>query len=120
MQNHLKLSGYRNAIETGKNWFEKGYVMSEEDKLRHEVITMLMANFHVNFAAIEHQFSIRFESHLAEEMQKLKEFASDGHGDLTAESFTATETGSFIIRHIASVFDAYRKTGAQKAFSKAI
>jgi oxygen-independent coproporphyrinogen-3 oxidase len=120
MQNHLKLSGYRNAIEKGSDWFEKGFVMSNEDSLRHEVITMLMANFHVQFSAIENEFGIRFEEHFADEMSRLREFAADGHGILTADSFTASETGSFIIRHIASVFDAYRKSGVQKAFSKAI
>ncbi len=120
MQNHLKLSGYRQAIETGKQWFEKGFIMSEEDKLRHEVITMLMANFHLEFANVEKQFGIRFDEHFAEELVRLREFAADGHGILTDKYFATTETGSFIIRHIASVFDAYRKTGVQKAFSKAI
>lgn len=120
MQNHLKLSGYRAAIETGKNWFEKGFIMSAEDRLRHEVITSLMANFSVNFGIIERGFSIRFAEHFEPELEKLRDFATAGHGRLTTEGFEATETGGFIIRHIASVFDAYRKASEQKAFSKAI
>ena len=120
MQNHLKLSGYRQAIETGEQTFEKGFIMSDEDKLRHEVITMLMANFHLQFSTIENHFGINFQEYFAEEMRRLKEFAEDGHGTLTNDAFSTTETGSFIIRHIASVFDAYRKTGSVKAFSKAI
>ncbi len=120
MQNHLKLSAYRNAIKTGTNWFEKGFVMSPEDKLRHEVITQLMANFRIRFAEIEQQFGIRFKEHFASEIERLSEFATDGHGLLTDTDFTTTETGSFIIRHIASTFDAYRKGSEQKAFSKAI
>ncbi|MBX3722292.1 MAG: oxygen-independent coproporphyrinogen III oxidase [Turneriella sp.] len=120
MQNHLKLSGYRSAIETGKNWFEKGYIMSAEDRLRHEVITSLMANFSVNFEAIGREFSIPFAEHFAPEIARLAEFAQDGHGILSDQGFEATETGGFIIRHIASVFDAYRKASEQKAFSKAI
>lgn len=120
MQNHLKLSGYRSAIETGKNWFEKGYIMSGEDRLRHEVITSLMANFSVNFGAIEREFGISFAEHFAPELEKLKDFAAEGHGVLSENGFEATETGGFIIRHIASVFDAYRKATEKKAFSKAI
>lgn len=120
MQNHVKLSGYRNAVNTGKDWFEKGFIMSGEDSLRHEVITSLMANFSVKFAAIEKQFAIGFADHFAPELARLAEFAADGHGVLTAEGFEATETGGFIIRHIASVFDAYRKASEKKAFSKAI
>ncbi|MFO1526936.1 MAG: oxygen-independent coproporphyrinogen III oxidase [Turneriella sp.] len=120
MQNHLKLSGYRAAIETGKNWFEKGFVMSAEDRLRHEVITQLMANFRVRFSDVEQQFGIRFADHFAAELERLKEFAADGHGILDEAGFTTSETGSFIIRHIAAVFDAYRKGSGQKAFSKAI
>ena len=120
MQNHLKLSAYRNAIETGTNWFEKGFVMSTEDALRHEVITQLMANFRIRFAEIGQQFGISFKEHFAAEIERLREFAADGHGLLTDTDFTTTETGSFIIRHIASIFDAYRKGSEQKAFSKAI
>ncbi len=120
MQNHLKLSGYRNAIETGKGWFEKGYIMSAEDKLRLEVITQLMANFSVQFTQIESEYGVKFAEHFAPELERLREFAADGHGALDAQGFTTTETGSFIIRHIAAVFDAYRKGSAQKAFSKAI
>ena len=51
---------------------------------------------------------------------RVKEFAADGHGVLDDKGFSTTETGSFIIRHIAAVFDAYRKGSEQKAFSKAI
>ena len=120
MQNHLKLSGYRNAIETGKGWFEKGFIMSAEDKLRLEVITSLMANFSVKFAQIENEYGIQFAEYFAPELERLKEFAADGHGVLDEQGFTTTETGSFIIRHIAAVFDAYRKGSEQKAFSKAI
>jgi len=120
MQNHLKLSGYRAALETGMGWFEKGYIMSAEDRLRHEVITALMANFCVNFKAIEKQFGIRFDEHFSEELSRLADFAAEGHGSLTPEKFEVSETGGFIIRHIAAVFDAYRKTSEEKAFSKAI
>lgn len=120
MQNHLKLSGYRQAITTGRNWFEKGYTMTEEDRLRHEVIMQLMANFRVRFADIDAAFGITFTEHFAGELQRLREFAAEGHGILTDTDFTATETGSFIIRHIASVFDAYRSATEKKAFSKAI
>lgn len=120
MQNHLKLSAYRNAIETGTNWFEKGFVMSPEDALRHEVITQLMANFRINFGDIGSRFGIDFREHFAAELERLREFAEDGHGHLTDAGFTTSETGSFIIRHIASLFDAYRKGSEQKAFSKAI
>lgn len=120
MQNHLKLSGYRTAIETGKDWFEKGFIMSAEDKLRLEVITSLMANFSVKFAQIESEYGIKFADHFPPELERLKEFAADGHGVLDAQGFTTSETGSFIIRHIAAVFDAYRKGSEQKAFSKAI
>jgi oxygen-independent coproporphyrinogen III oxidase len=120
MQNHVKLSGYRNAIETGKAWFEKGYVMSEEDKLRHEVITALMANFYLSYHLIDRQYGIKFHEHFAAEMQKLEPYRQEGHLQIDAEGITVTETGSFIIRHIAAVFDAHRRTSEKKAFSKAI
>jgi oxygen-independent coproporphyrinogen-3 oxidase len=79
-----------------------------------------MANFSVNFAQIEQEFDVNFSEHFAPELTRLKEFAADGHGILNDQGFSTTETGSFIIRHIASVFDAYRKGSEQKAFSKAI
>ncbi|HRP70927.1 MAG TPA: hypothetical protein PLY93_15495, partial [Turneriella sp.] len=120
MQNHVKLSGYRNAVETQSAWFEKGYAMSHEDRIRHEVITALMSNFSLNFENIEATFGIRFNEFFSRELARLQEFSDDGHGHLTSSAFETTESGSFIIRHIASVFDAYRKQGEKKAFSKAI
>lgn len=120
MQNHLKLSRYRQAIATARDWFEKGYSMTNEDRLRYEVIMQLMANFRVRFAEINAAFGISFADHFAGELKRLQEFAAEGHGILTDTDFTTTETGSFIIRHIASVFDAYRSAAEKKAFSKAI
>ncbi|MBS0617458.1 MAG: oxygen-independent coproporphyrinogen III oxidase [Spirochaetes bacterium] len=120
MQNHVKLSGWRSAINDGRHWFEKGYIMSDEDRVRSEIITALMANFYVNFTQIENDYGVDFHEHFAPELAKLQQFADEGHGELTAEHFTVNETGGFIIRHIASVFDAYRKESEQKAFSKAI
>ncbi|MCX7632147.1 MAG: oxygen-independent coproporphyrinogen III oxidase [Turneriella sp.] len=120
MQNHLKLSLYRQAVVTGKNWFEKGYAMGDEDKIRHEVITQLMANFRVRFAEISENFGIHFQEHFRDELARLAHFADEGHVILTDTDLTATETGIVIIRHIAAVFDAYRNKAQTKAFSKAI
>jgi len=120
MQNHVKMSGWRAAINDGQHWFEKGYIMSDEDRIRSEIITSLMANFYVNFAQIENDYAVDFHEYFAPELEKLRQFADEGHGELSAQHFTAHETGGFIIRHIASVFDAYRKESEQKAFSKAI
>ncbi|MBV6494384.1 MAG: Oxygen-independent coproporphyrinogen III oxidase [Turneriella sp.] len=120
MQNHVKLSSYRNTIETQSGWFEKGYVMTHDDRLRQEVITMLMSNFSLQFEKVEKEFKIIFTDYFAPELEKLQEFVDEGHGVFTTSGFETTESGSFIIRHIASVFDAYRKVGERKAFSKAI
>lgn len=120
MQNHLKLSGYRAAIETGKGWFEKGLTMTDEDKLRYAIISSLMANFSVDFDAIGAEYGIDFGEHFKSEIERLAIFAQEGHGTLSGEGFVVSETGGFIIRHIAAVFDGYRKANETKAFSKAI
>jgi hypothetical protein len=56
----------------------------------------------------------------AAEPQRLREFAADGRGILTATGLETTSTGGFIIRQIVSVFDTCRKLSEPKAFSKAI
>ncbi len=120
MQNHIKMSGYRNAIQNQNAWFEKGFAMSTEDALRHEIITQLMSNFQIRFKEIEEQYGIHFTEHFAREMTDLEHYVEEGHAEMDSTHFETTETGSFIIRHIASVFDAYRKGSEQKGFSKAI
>jgi len=116
MQNHLKLSGYKSAIESGKGWFEKGLVMTDEDRLRYAAISSLMANFSVNLDDISDSPRAFFAS----EIERLESLAAEGHGTLIGNTFTASETGGFIIRHIASIFDAYRQKNEKKGFSKAI
>jgi oxygen-independent coproporphyrinogen-3 oxidase len=59
-QNTKKLSTYYADIDAGRFPLERGYRLDEDDQVRRHVITTLMCNFHLERAAVERRFGIRF------------------------------------------------------------
>lgn len=119
-QNHLKLKAYSAAIESEKGWFEKGYTMTRDDRVRSDIIQSLMGGFYLDINRIENQWGVNFKKDFSSELQKLQPYADEGLIELKPGHIQITETGVYAMRHIASAFDAYRTQGATRAFSKGI
>lgn len=119
-QNPVKNKQYQAAIAGERSRFEKGYSMTEEDVLRSEIIQSVMGSFYLDIAALEKSQNIVFSEIFADELLVLREYKSEGLLEITTDSLRLTESGTFAVRHIAKVFDAYRKAGATQAFSRGI
>ncbi len=106
-QNFKTEKEYFTALDDGKLPTAKGYLLSDDDLLRREVIMRLMCDFELDFAAIEKQFKINFEEYFAYGLENLKEFTDDNLLRISQRKITVTDMGRLLIRNIAINFDGY-------------
>lgn len=121
-QNWRKLSQYYEALDAGKIPTMRGYQLSEEDKLRQQIILNLLCQGRVNFAEIEQRFNIDFRTHFAEALQNLESMADDGLIEISDNSLTVTSLGRLFNRNLAMPFDAYLPAmqGGKPTFSRTV
>ena len=106
-QNVKKLSQYEAALGAGQLPTWRGYALSEEDLLRQAVIMQLMCQNRLDFASIDAQFGITFETHFAEALNALKPLEADGLLSIKHRRIEFSPLGRIFSRNIAMPFDAY-------------
>jgi oxygen-independent coproporphyrinogen-3 oxidase len=112
-QNRRQLHAYERAVaETGLA-VERGYLPTDEDRLRRHVITALMCNFRVDFADVARRFAVDPRAAFARELAELAALAADGLVRVDAEGISVPERGRLFVRNVCMVFDAHlRRHGA--------
>ncbi|GGD71530.1 oxygen-independent coproporphyrinogen III oxidase [Lacimicrobium alkaliphilum] len=120
VQNEKDLKTYYRAIDDAGSATAKGYELSDDDKVRAEVIKQLICHFRLSFQSIEQSFNIRFGDYFAEEMQRLKQMVADGLLDVSDKEIKVSQAGRALIRAICMQFDRYLPLSRQKAFSRII
>jgi len=120
-QNEKEMDAYAEAV--GKDEFAvfRGYILSEEDHLRRQVIMRLMCDFSLDYSQFETEFGINFKEHFADGIADLDEMASDNLVELREDGLTVLPAGRLLIRNVAMVFDEYlQKKKEGSSFSKTI
>lgn len=111
IQNHTNLEQYRNGIEKGQLPINKGYISNFDDRVRHQVIMTLIAQFELNTAIIEQKHNIRFIEYFSEEVDNLTPMIEDGMIEMNNNGMQTiirvTDRGRLLIRCICMVFDKY-------------
>ncbi len=123
VQNRRKLSTYYRDLDSGDLPVERGIALSADDQVRRHVITEIMCNGMLGFAAVEARFGIRFREYFAPELAELAgEPAADGLLEMTADGLRATALGRLFIRNLCMPFDRYlrRQRGEGPAFSRTV
>jgi oxygen-independent coproporphyrinogen-3 oxidase len=100
-QSHKKLSRYYAALEAGALPTERGYALSEDDRIRGEAILSLMCRFDVDLDEIAPR------GYFADSLQQLQPMVEDGLVEVHGGRITATEPGRLFIRNVAMCFDAH-------------
>ncbi len=121
-QNTKEMREYEEAIEQGRLPFERGVVLSDDDKIRKYVIMELMSNFKLDIKRFERLFGVDFKHYFEDAINELKPFEADGLLSMSDEAIECTPTGTLLIRNISMPFDAYMKKHIQnaKTFSKTV
>ncbi|MFT4247492.1 MAG: oxygen-independent coproporphyrinogen III oxidase [Pseudomonas sp.] len=120
-QNPRELPQWEAAIDEGRLPTARGLALSQDDRLRADVIQRLMCLGEVDFAAIEAAHGIDFRDYFAAELEVLAPLQDDGLAVVEPGRVRATGQGRPLIRLIAMCFDRYLQSPQQPArYSKAI
>lgn len=107
VQNFKELPLYYDRIRSTVLPIEKGYLMSNDDKIRRYVIMELMCNLGVDLAEVSRHFDIDVPIYFQKELRQMEPFEEDGLLIQEPDRITVTEKGRLFIRNIAMEFDAY-------------
>lgn len=109
-QNHKTLARYYQALDAGRFPIERGYALTDDDRVRRYVITELMCNFHLDLAHVRARFGVTPGEYFAAELAALRAPegpVSDGLLDISADALTVTPRGRLFVRNICMAFDRY-------------
>ena len=119
-QNLKTLEEYYARIDESRLAVFRGVRLNADDRLRRAMITDLICHFNLNFAAVEHQFGIRFRDYFASELVELADMQADGLLTLSEAGIRVLPAGRLLIRNICMAFDRYLREQKQQRFSKVI
>ena len=106
-QNIKKEKDYHAALDGGILPIAKGCYLDDDDLLRRRVITKLMCDFELDFASIEKEFDIDFETYFDWGLNNLNAMIADNLLSIENRMLKVTRMGRLLIRNIAINFDGY-------------
>lgn len=102
VQNAVDTGGYSREIDAGRFATVKGLALSDDDRVRAQIIERLMCDLSVDLNLIAHG-SHDFSS----ELTALQPLAAEGLVQIDGRCVTVTEQGRPFVRLVAAAFDAY-------------
>jgi oxygen-independent coproporphyrinogen III oxidase len=104
-QNEKDLRKYYATLDAGQVPLVRGYIVSEDDKIRRETIMRVMCDLSLDYVAMSQRLGIPFTSYFERELESLSGFEADGLVRRTTGGMEVTDTGRLFIRNIAMSFD---------------
>jgi oxygen-independent coproporphyrinogen-3 oxidase len=114
-QNVRTLDDYYSRLDSDALPCFRGWRLSDDDRLRRDVIHTLMCQFSVSVAAIEATHGIAFERYFAIELDELKPMIDDGLVEIAPDAITVTSRGRLLVRNVAMVFDLFLREQKKRA-----
>ncbi|RWX80777.1 oxygen-independent coproporphyrinogen III oxidase [Neorhizobium lilium] len=105
-QNEVPLGRYAEQVSSGNLPTAKGYLMTEEDKLRAKIIERLMCDFEVDLEALCRGTGLD-HAELTKDNDRLAELVADGVVRMTGDRVIVSQDARFMVRAVAAAFDAY-------------
>jgi oxygen-independent coproporphyrinogen III oxidase len=119
-QNEKELPKYYAAVDENRVPFTRGYIMTEDDKIRGQTIMRLMCDLGLDYEAMGKNLGINFKEYFAKELSSYGDMEADGLVTLTDRELKVTDVGRLMIRNIAMRFDAYLPKQTERKFSRTI
>ena len=104
-QNEKDLPKYYAALDAGQVPLVRGYLVTEEDKIRRDTIMRVMCDLSLDYAAMSRRLGLNFTSYFERELESLAPFEADGLLRRSATGMEITDKGRLFIRNIAMTFD---------------
>ena len=112
VQNETQIRSYSEAIAGGRLATVKGYALTDDDRLRADIIERIMCDYSVDLGAICARHGLAPETML-NAAPRLNELISDGIVALDGASLAVAEHSRFLVRSVAAAFDAHLDTSRQ-------
>jgi oxygen-independent coproporphyrinogen-3 oxidase len=120
-QNPRDISAWQAPIDNGRLPVFRGLRMSDDDRLRADVIESLMCQGEIPVAALERRYAIDFGTYFRDALARLEPMIEDSLLRIDVGRIGVTSQGRFFLRNIAMCFDAYIDPAAQPGrFSRAL
>jgi len=119
-QNTTSTADYEETLASGRLPIVRGIAVDEDDQIRAAVIQSLMCYDHLSFDKISERFGIDFKQYFERELEELAPLEADGLLERHDDSVRILDTGRFLLRNIAMVFDRHLAFAPAERFSKAI
>ncbi len=109
VQNAKKLSTYYEALDAGTFPVEKGFPISEDDRLRRFVIHSLMCNFELDLDQVAGRFGVDYDAYFAGEEKELEASLDPGFRERRGNRIVVLPLGQLFIRNLVMAYDKYLK-----------
>lgn len=106
IQNEVVLGRYAERIARGELATAKGYALTADDRLRADLIERIMCDFQVDVAQVCHRHDMAPED-LLNSIVRLRTLEGDGVIRLDGHKLAVADDARFLVRSVASAFDAY-------------
>jgi len=106
-QNRREVLAYGSAVAERGIATMRGYRLSEDDRIRRDVIGRLLCHTLIPKGEVEREFGIRFDDYFSPEVQRLQDFRAEGLVALPPGEIRVTPLGRIFIRNVAMTFDRY-------------
>lgn len=106
-QNVTEISKYKEAISKGHLPVKRGVNLSNDDRIRADLIQLIMCDGKVNYSDFGEEHDIFFHRYFKNELSSLYDLENDDLIQMTDHGFSVTDKGRIFLRNIAMKFDAY-------------
>jgi oxygen-independent coproporphyrinogen III oxidase len=106
VQNDVAIHGYQGAIAADRLATARGYALTDDDRLRADIIERIMCDFGVDLDAICTRHGSAPEAML-KAAPRLQALIADGVVALDGASLAVADHSRFLVRSVAAAFDAH-------------
>ncbi|MEK9283916.1 MULTISPECIES: oxygen-independent coproporphyrinogen III oxidase [unclassified Bradyrhizobium] len=112
VQNEVQIGAYSQSIAAGRFATARGYGLTDDDRLRADIIERIMCEFGVDLGAICARHGAAPEAML-KSAPRLKSLVSDGVVSLDGDRLAVARDARFLVRSVAAAFDAHLDAAKQ-------
>lgn len=112
-QNRRTLADYTSQVNQSSHAVWRGITLTEDDRIRRDIIQSLMCHFELEFRMLETSYSVQFTEYFAEDLLLLQPLEADGLVAINKRKISVTPSGRLLVRNIALCFDRYARNKAR-------
>ncbi len=110
VQNAVPLRAWAEAVRNGHPAVDKGIALSDDDRLRRDIIERLMCDLEVDLSVEAARYG-KSANEFSGEIEMLKPMIADGIATIDGDRISITEPGRPLMRAVCALFDTYLDSG---------